>query len=258
MHNSTRLVFLALLALLWCGCSGSTAPVDGADGMEAPEDSEPEMPEDPVPPPPPPPPEDDEKKEATFRITFRGTWTAARHPTEFPSGAHFSAPVGTVHAEQSVFWNSDGVAIASDGIEQMAETGSTGTARDEIDDLITDGRALSGFTASGVGATGSTSIEVTATELHHFLSLTSMIAPSPDWFLGVRNVDLCPGGAWIDRLEIDLTTVYDAGTDAGQDFDSNNSDVTPHDPIHRVGDNGAHFVSEPLALATLVIERIIE
>ena len=251
-----RFVWILIFCFTGLSCSsgGDGLIETGDDMMEAPETPEmPETPEPPAPPPPPPPPP--APVEARFRITFTGSWTAARHPTEFPSGAHFSAPVGAVHGTADIVWAGTG-SIASAGIESMAETGGTGTVRGEIEDAVTNGDALAEFAAGGIGAEGSTSVEVTATEAHHLLSLVSMIAPSPDWFVGVRNLDLRPAGTWLDDETIELTTVYDSGTDDGPDFTSSNDDVTPHDPIHRVGDDGAHFTTTPQALATIRIERI--
>ena len=72
------------------------------------------------------------------------------------------------------------------------------------------------------------------------------------WFAHSRDEKL-----WIDRLEIDLANVYDSGTDDGPDFTSANSDVTPHEPIDLVSEDGVHFLVPPLPLATLLIERIV-
>ena len=83
-----------------------------------------------------------------------------------------------------------------------------------------------------------------------------MIAPSPDWFVGVRNVDLYAGGNWVDRLEFDLTLVYDAGTDAGMTFTGGGSDLTPHIPIRLVADEGNHFLGNPMPIGRIVIERV--
>lgn len=62
-----------------------------------------------------------------------------------------------------------------------------------------------------------------------------MVAPSPDWFVGVSGLDFRANGQWIDSLVLDLDT-HDAGTDAGSDFTSPNTDITPHIPISILGD----------------------
>jgi hypothetical protein len=57
-----------------------------------------------------------------------------------------------------------------------------------------------------------------------------MIAPSPDWFVGIHDIDLRPGGLWARELLFDLAP-YDSGTDAGTTYVAPNADITPHLPI---------------------------
>jgi hypothetical protein len=57
-----------------------------------------------------------------------------------------------------------------------------------------------------------------------------MIAPSPDWFVGVSNFDLCENGEWITNRSIDLYP-YDAGTDSGVNYTSPNQDTNPKENI---------------------------
>ena len=42
----------------------------------------------------------------------------------------------------------------------------------------------------------------------------SMIAPSPDWFVGVNSLSLLEGGSFMSSVVIQLFA-YDAGTDSG-------------------------------------------
>ena len=50
-----------------------------------------------------------------------------------------------------------------------------------------------------------------------------MIAPSPDWFVGIRDVNLYPNGEWLDEITVDLR-LYDSDTDLGQTFTAANQD----------------------------------
>lgn len=52
-----------------------------------------------------------------------------------------------------------------------------------------------------------------------------MIAPSPDWFIAVRDVELYEKGKWITDKTVEVGA-YDAGTDAGVNFTSPNKDET--------------------------------
>jgi hypothetical protein len=57
-----------------------------------------------------------------------------------------------------------------------------------------------------------------------------MIAPSPDWFVGVHNVPMIASGSWRQSISIALDS-YDSGTDSGVTFVAPNLATTPHVPI---------------------------
>ena len=60
-----------------------------------------------------------------------------------------------------------------------------------------------------------------------------MIAPSPDWFVGINSLPLRENGEWIERIERELSP-YDAGTDDGVTFQSDNANSSPQDAIQRI------------------------
>ena len=64
------------------------------------------------------------------------------------------------------------------------------------------------------------------------VSAISMIAPSPDWFVGVRDYSLCDAttGKWIDKIVKHLP-LYDSGTDKAKTFAHTNTPNNPHVPI---------------------------
>ena len=62
------------------------------------------------------------------------------------------------------------------------------------------------------------------------VTVVSMLAPSPDWFVGVSGLDLRAGDHWVQQLVVPLV-VYDAGTDSGSNFTSSNSPTFPRQPI---------------------------
>ena len=70
---------------------------------------------------------------------------------------------------------------------------------------------------------------------HPFVSLVSMIAPSPDWFVGVADLSLHDGEGWVDSVTVDLYA-WDAGTDDGTVYDAANAPSSPHVPIHPLVD----------------------
>lgn len=191
---------------------------------------------------------------ATYGVTFRATWDAASHGSSppFPSGAHFSRVVGATHVEEISFWSSGG--IATGGIESMAETGAVTAFCNEVQAEVDGGRAggcIRGQEAS-FRSPGTVTLAFDVDEGSPFLTLVSMIAPSPDWFVGVDGIALRQGGCWTPRIETDLVG-YDAGTDSGTTFTARDADVTPHEPIGPIDDLPAMVREVPFA--TLVLER---
>jgi len=113
----------------------------------------------------------------------------------------------------------------------MAETGSKAILLNEISALEAAGSAK--FTISGPGVSpspGQTSLEFDITLTHPLVTITTMIAPSPDWFLAVSEIDLTSNGIWKNELQIE-TTAYDAGTDSGPTFTSPSQVTDPFEAI---------------------------
>ncbi len=170
--------------------------------------------------------------EAVYRATFVATWSVETHPINFPADPHFSPLTGAVHSEQSVFWEMG--QNASDGIEQMAETGATGILITEIQAAIDEGRALSAIQGGGIPESpGSTSVEFTINRDSSLVTLVSMLAPSPDWFIGVNSLQMLDeNGDFRPSVTVDLS-LYDSGTDGGTRFTSADEDI-PRSPIDLV------------------------
>lgn len=190
-----------------------------------------------------PPPSDT----AVYRVVFNATWSATTHPTDFPPGAHFSPLIGAVHNDSVSFWASG--EIASAGMEQMAETGGTGTLTREIRAHI-PGNALSVINGRGIGSPASTTIDNVHVGLDYpLITLVTMIAPSPDWFVGVAGQSLRDEfGQWVDELEVVLYP-YDSGTDDGPGYRSSNADSSPRQPIKSLK-GVSPFSDEPIGTYT--------
>ncbi len=123
------------------------------------------------------------------------------------------------------------VKLASAGIESMAETGGKSALIAEVNGAIGAGHAEFLLSGNGIGRSpGQVELEFQVTDSYPLVTLVSMVAPSPDWFVGVSGVDLYEGGAWVQRLEVPLV-VYDAGTDSGPSYTSANDDTDPADAI---------------------------
>ncbi len=170
---------------------------------------------------------------AQYDLTFTATWSRDTHPTDFPSNAHFSWLVGGTHNSNVSFWNSG--SIASNGIKSMAETGGTGTLISEINAAKNQGNAFNTIPLGRVfGSPGTDKVTFTIDSRWSLVTVTSMIAPSPDWFVGVSGLNLMGSdGNWKAREEVELFA-YDAGTDSGTSYNSANLVTNPRQNISQI------------------------
>ncbi len=169
---------------------------------------------------------------ARYLVTFESTWSAGTHPDDFPPSPHFSGLIGATHDASATFWEVGG--LASPGVENMAETGSKSPLRSEINGAIQAGSAGTVLDGGGIGSSpGSVSLTFDADTSHPLVTLVSMVAPSPDWFVGVAGLKLFDNGLWAERVEVELFA-YDAGTDSGSTYTAPDQDTNPQDPIARI------------------------
>ena len=168
--------------------------------------------------------------QAACTVTFDAIWSAQTHPEDFPgSNAHFSPLIGATHNDQTHFWRPGD--LSTPGIQSMAETGSTSLLTNEIQPEITAGRAAAVVSGGAVGISpGTASASFDMQLSHSLLTLVTMIAPSPDWFVGVHDEPIFENGSWASDKIVDLRP-YDAGTDSGPTFSSSNQPTTPAEPI---------------------------
>jgi hypothetical protein len=189
---------------------------------------------------------------ARYRITFEATWSAASHPDAFPASPHFSPLVGATHSSTAVFWEPGRTATA--GIEAMAEEGSTSPLDTEVQAAIAAGAAEGLIRGEGLSRSpGTTSVEFQIGRDHPLVTLVAMVAPSPDWFVGVHGLSLVENGDWVSEKTVTLAP-YDAGTDSGLSYLSPNADTMPREPVRRI--EGAPLASggtvAPMGIFTFV------
>lgn len=183
-------------------------------------------------PTPPPPPAPSASPTARYRVTFDATWSRVTHPADYPSTAHFSPLIGGTHDHHVTFWHEGRASTA--GIRAMAEGGRTTPLDQEINAAIGGGTAqhlLRGGPLNTVP--GVVTFEFDASQSHPLVTLVTMIAPSPDWFVGVAGLPLFENGGWVDERTI-LLHPWDAGTDSGATFTSADAMTSPPQPISRI------------------------
>jgi hypothetical protein len=186
-----------------------------------------------VPPAAPlPQPVQDAPTSARYTVVFDSTWSATSHPVDFPASAHYSGLIGATHAASVSFWTEGG--LASEGIRRMAERGSKQPLDDEVNRAI--GRGDAEYLLSGPDlrtSPGSTNLVFEISQAFPLVTLVTMVAPSPDWFVGVSGLPLFQDGRWIDEVRVDLFG-FDAGTDSGITYTAPDHETTPRQPIARL------------------------
>lgn len=221
----------AALAVSACD-SGPTAPSTAMPSATPPPVTGPA----PVPvvstPPTPPPVVEPPAASVRYVVVFDALWSARTHPTDFPSNPHFSPMVGATHNDGIRFWSLG--ARASDGIKRMAEQGLTNPLDVDVRAAIGARAAQHLLLGGAIGVSpGQVSLEFDVTLDHPLVTLVSMIAPSPDWFVGVSALPLLQNGQWVDEVRVELLP-HDAGTDNGITYSSPDQEASPREAIARI------------------------
>ncbi len=190
---------------------------------------------------------------ATYRVTFEGKFTASALAggVSVPSGEHFTTLIGAVHNGSVTFWSSG--AMASAGVEQVAELGNTGTFKSEINANMNAAAVIEKSLPSG--GTPTATVDVTVTTAHPLVTLLTMVAPSPDWFVGVSGLSLLDAqGDWLASHSVDLFP-YDAGTEEGTEFSLSNAATSPRGVIASIKGTGK-FSDQPIATLTFTRQSV--
>jgi hypothetical protein len=169
---------------------------------------------------------------ARYRVTFDATWSAASHPNDIPRTPHFSRLIGGTHRSTVTFWQAG--APASEGVRLMAEQGRTTPLDMEVEAAIAAGHAERLLVGGDIPVSpGTTSFEFEIGRDAPLVTLVSMLAPSPDWFVGVSGLSLIESGAWVSEKVVVLQP-WDAGTDSGVTFSSADAVTRPPQGIHLI------------------------
>lgn len=202
------------LLLAACGSEGPTQPT--ASGAA-----------------PSPSPRPSPSATARYRVAFEATWSRDTHPTDIPSNPHFSGLIGGTHRSSVRFWQPG--SLATEGIRLMAERGRQSPLDLEVEAAIRAGHAERVLAGDDVPSSpGATTLDFTVSLEYPLVTLVTMVAPSPDWFVGVSGLNLLESGDWAAETAVDLYP-YDAGTDSGATFTARDAATVPPEPIHRLG-----------------------
>jgi hypothetical protein len=189
---------------------------------------------------------------AEYTVIIKSTWTKANFPLEYPSDAHFSGMIGASHnAHYTIF------AVGrrpTRGLERLSEEGKHSPLNDEINEAIKQGNALALFESGALKNWKDSMVATVRVDpAHPLVDVVNMVAPSPDWFTGVTNVNLIENGAWVARRRIVLPA-YDSGGDDGTTYKAPDKDANPKKAT--TVNTNRHFVvhgkAQPVAVVTFV------
>ena len=169
--------------------------------------------------------------EAVYLVTLDGIWSELTHRDFIPKGPHLSPFIAWTHANNFIGFRER--ALASDGIKDMAETGAPEKLVNELKELKGVNLISEYVVGKKIYAPGSHSEQLVVKTTLPFVTVVSMIAPSPDWFVTAQNVNLYENGSWVESKEI-ATTLYDAGTDSGKEFEGRDEETNPREPITKI------------------------
>ena len=168
-----------------------------------------------------------------YSLVFKGMWSSARHPLLYPSDASFSPVVVASHSDDFVLWRPG--QLASNGVKVVAETGNPMPVRMELQAAQRQGLVADiNHAPRPIGSTDMVKLDITVDRNHPYISIVTMLFPSPDWFSGVRDVNLCDDGKWMSQVDLEELMAYDAGTDSGSEFNSANAVTDPAEPIRLI------------------------
>ena len=189
---------------------------------------------------------------AEYTVIVKSLWTKRNFPLEYPNDARFSGLIGASHnARYAIFTVGR---KPTRGLERLSEEGKHSPLNDEIQTAIDAGNALEMFETGNLkNFRDSMVTTVRVDPAHPFISIVTMIQPSPDWFAGASGVSLAENGGWVKRRTLTLSA-YDAGADAGTTYTSPDRPRNPTKPTSR--STNRHFVAHgkarPVATLTLV------
>lgn len=176
---------------------------------------------------------------AKYEMLFEGIWSDQSHPTNYPTQKrllHWSNIVGASHNDQYHIWKLGGT--ATKGVKEICELGYPRTLEGEIKKQSRDVRTL--IKTTGIwwkdphGIVQNRTARFTTDTKRHFVSVITMLGPSPDWCVGISRVNVCQKNCtWSDGFVVDLTP-WDAGTDDGISYMSPNAKSDPQRKIRKI------------------------
>jgi len=173
-----------------------------------------------------------------YNCVFENLWTKDRHPRRYPTDAvHWTRQILTSHSNDYNMWHVG--SLASNAVKQIVEGGGTAS-------MVTDLERMDNSYEVGyakymtIDPTMRFNNPIAMTSKNHYLSTITKMAPSPDWFSGFHDFDALNERkqTWYKEFTIE-TFPFDAGTEDGNSYNTDNSPTSPVQPISQFTLNNA-------------------
>ncbi|XP_030745809.1 spondin-1-like isoform X2 [Sitophilus oryzae] len=209
--------------------------------------------------------------EAKYELAFEGKWVRNMHPKGFPEDiwtTRFGNIVGASHKINHEFWKED--SEASEGLKELAFNGSTKKLESELMANIANLRTV--IKARGVAYPDITSSSYAIFKVdseNHLVSLVTKMIPSPDWIVGLSNMELCLSNcSWRQSRSVNLYP-WDVGTDDALEYTESQPSTNPQSVITKItssnpADPKSPFYDEngnkmnPIATIHFKLEKVIK
>jgi len=171
----------------------------------------------------------------TVTVTVKDTWCKASHPHDFmgniggdgPINGPFTPPdvKAGAHTSPTVVYTHGASAPpaygghATQGVADIATTGNPAVfIADMTSHFLTHWKGGPATSCGAVDPTpAQTSVDLLLNEQNTKISAIHMMAPSPDWFTGIKNIEMCVDGYWAKTMTV-TGVPCDAGVDGGVYF----------------------------------------
>ncbi len=191
--------------------------------------------------------------EVTYRLTIKGNFKkSVQGKKYFPSNPHFSPIVAVTHNKAYQLFPLG--SKSTKGVKDVAETGNPAELLFEIQKAQSKKIILNYNTTTAFDGDEEVSLLVKVNKKNPYISLISMIAPSPDWVVGINKLRVLKQGKSMRKKKI-LLYAIDAGTDSGRVYSSSDSPTHPQRRIGILNKVGSQSIKD-IPFAFLTIERI--
>lgn len=191
--------------------------------------------------------------ELNYRLTVKGNFKKSVHGKKyFPGNPHFSPVVGVSHNKFYRLFPKD--TFASKGVKIVAETGNPQELLSELLEAQNKKSILDYNTSAPFDGDETVSITLKVNKSNPYISLITMIAPSPDWVVGVNFLKVIRNGKYLKRKVYPLYAI-DAGTDSGKIYTSSDKPTRPQVKIKKLLKVGSKSVKD-VPFAFLLVEKI--